>query len=189
MSWHGNSICSKSCSSSRSPGATPCFRSLAFERRLGSGACGRTSDLRVMWRKPHAPPASCLNRPAGHPMVSWPQAAHDIRFEARTWGFITQPRTAARPTRRRRPPLIPGPDQGSREGDGRIIREVGEALISSLCDFSLSLRNQRLGRRGCRNLSRVCGRSQLFRLTVAMLEGTKPFHFEPRRVEGAGLTA
>lgn len=30
--------------------------------------------------------------------------------------------TIARPTRHRRPPLAPGPDQGSREGDGGIMR-------------------------------------------------------------------
>src|SRR5690606_973241 len=41
--------------------------------------------------------------------------------EARVWGGTGYPpshATVARPTRHRRPPSIPGPDRGSREGDG-----------------------------------------------------------------------
>ena len=40
--------------------------------------------------------------------------------------------TVARPSRRRRPPLIPGAHQGSRKGDGRIMREVSGVGIKLL---------------------------------------------------------
>ena len=39
---------------------------LAVKWKSGSGACSRTSDLRVMWRKPHAPPTSCPPRTGRH---------------------------------------------------------------------------------------------------------------------------
>jgi hypothetical protein len=47
-----------------------------------------------------------------------------VSVEARTWGFITQWRTVSPPVRHRRPPLIPGPDQGSRESDAGSIAQL-----------------------------------------------------------------
>ena len=52
-----------------------------------------------------------------------------LEAEARTWGFITQPRTVTRPTRRRRLPSIPGAHRVSRTSDGSRIREVERAWI------------------------------------------------------------
>jgi hypothetical protein len=45
-------------------------------------------------------------------------------IEARTWGLITQPHTVMRPTRHRRPSLIPGAHQVSRKGDEGIMGET-----------------------------------------------------------------
>jgi hypothetical protein len=50
-------------------------------------------------------------------------------------GFLddnVQPRYRCAATRRRLPPLIPGPDQVSREGDASIMREVAEVWIKYL---------------------------------------------------------
>ena len=110
--WASPSGIERTSSSPRSAFATwplsknaPCHGGRSREAGHGPQA----SQLFIRGPVSRAPPVFLPRRRTGPlPVVS---------VRARTWGLIAQWRTVSPPARHRRPPLIPGPDQGSREGD------------------------------------------------------------------------
>jgi len=98
--------------------ATPAFASGRCLNRweAGHGAWPLNS---ITWPVSRAPPA-CLPYLEGtqNRFTARPRSGPGPR------GSSPSRATSARPNRYRRPPLIPGPDQGSREGDAAIVREA-----------------------------------------------------------------
>src|SRR5690606_7868545 len=129
---------------------------------VGAFCCNRGGvPARFILATPAFASGHCLNRwEAGHgawPLnsITWPVSRTPPAFlpylEGTQNRFTARPRsgpgprgsspsraTSARPNRYRRPPLIPGPDQGSREGDARSIAQAGATWINSRRIFSRS---------------------------------------------------